>query len=702
VPLAQGVTCTDSNACTVGDTCDASQNCVPGAPLTCNTPPANSCTDSNTLLSFSPAGTCSAAKGCSYTSTSKNCPFGCSNSACNPDPCTSVSCTTVPNDCYTAGSGTCVGGICQFTPLAANTPCVKDLCDVGDKCDGSGKCVAGTPKPIDDSNPCTADVCDGTGKITHTNVSDGTNCDDGDLCNGIDLCQAGVCKKGAPNPCSTPPIGGCYAATGTCNQSDGSCTYQPSSPTTTCNDTFACTTGDKCDGNGHCGGAAVICTPGAPTCFDVNTSRTFTAGTCDAASGACSIVPSDKHCDFGCDSVSGLCKQDPCIGIVCNAPTKSCEQQIGACVGGTCVYPVTPDAACDDGDPCTSNDKCSNAGDCAGTPIACNTPDPPKCSDANTSTTENSSGTCSNAMCKYTTTPTTCTKGCDATSGLCVGDPCKGITCDQPPDQCHQDHGTCGADGMCKYDLKVEGATCDDGKPCTTNDKCDASGTCAGETSCNAPPATTCDAAKPISHGFDAAGSCNTTGACTYVGIDKTCTAGCDSTSGACNGDPCAGKICNTPSGPCYNAVGTCSSGTCAYAPRDNTASCDDGDATTTNDACDGKGNCVGTPIGTDGGTGPDAGEGTGGKTGSGGASSGGSTASSGGSSGTGGAVHRPDAGAGAPNGFDAGVVDSGTPTISGGGSGSCGCSVPRSSTSTAWPLGLLALSMLAIRRRRR
>ncbi|HEX3598170.1 MAG TPA: lamin tail domain-containing protein, partial [Polyangiaceae bacterium] len=63
MPLAQGATCTDGNACTGGDKCDATQNCV-GAAVVCNTPPANSCTDANTLLTHSAAGTCSMATGC--------------------------------------------------------------------------------------------------------------------------------------------------------------------------------------------------------------------------------------------------------------------------------------------------------------------------------------------------------------------------------------------------------------------------------------------------------------------------------------------------------------------------------------------------------------------------------------------------------------------------------------------------------------
>jgi MYXO-CTERM domain-containing protein len=713
-PFAPGAACNDGNACTVGDLCDGSQNCISGATNPCNTPPAASCTDSKTLVTFAAVGTCSTTAGCSYASTTTNCPFGCNGTtkACNADPCTSVSCTTAPNDCYQAGSGTCVNGACQFTTLPSTTACDdKNPCTGSGACDGAGKCVAGAPTPVDDGEACTVDACNATtGAVTHTAVADTTNCDDGDLCNGIATCSAGKCTNGAPKACTTPPIGGCYAATGTCTPSNGACAYQPSSPTTTCDDGNACTTADKCDGNGVCGGSAVICAPAAPTCFDVNTSRTFTAGACQAGAGDCSVLYTDKHCDFGCDANAGLCAQDPCIGIACNTPPNGCYQTAGTCSGGKCNYTVTADAACDDGDPCTSNDKCSGAGACTGTPLACNTPDVPKCTDSSNSTSYNPAGTCSNATCSYTATPTACSFGCDATSGLCVGDPCKGITCDAPPDQCHQTNGTCGADGKCSYSLKAEGSTCDDGKPCTTSDTCDAAGKCSGQTACNQPPAPTCDATTVKSHAYDAAGTCDTSGACAYTASDKTCAAGCD-TTGLCKNDPCATMTCATPpAGGCYNATGTCSNGNCAYAPRDTTATCDDGNDGTTDDHCDGSGKCAGT-AGPDGGE--DAGhggKGTGGKSGAGGATSaGGSTstggASSGGTPSAGGGTSALDAGTGGkPGPADAGTgVDSGTPsTISGGGSGSCGCSVPRKTTGTAWPLGLLALSMLAMRRRRR
>jgi hypothetical protein len=65
-------------------------------------------------------------------------------------------------------------------------------------------------------------------------------------------------------------------------------------------------------------------------------------------------------------------------------------------------------------------------------------------------------------------------------SGACEGSP---NPCDSPPSPavCYQPTGTC-ADGSCSYEY-ADGASCDDGNGCTTNDRCMA-GACAGEASC--------------------------------------------------------------------------------------------------------------------------------------------------------------------------------------------------------------------------
>jgi MYXO-CTERM domain-containing protein len=397
---------------------------------------------------------------------------------------------------------------------------------------------------------------------------------------------------------------------------------------------------------------------------------------------------------------SGLCKGDPCTGKVCNQPpSDKCYLPTGTCSDGQCAYTVTAGAECDDGDKCTGGDTCSAAGACVGTPLSCNTPPLAKCTaDKTASIHPDVSGTCSNAVCDYATTQVACSFGCDDTTGLCKGDPCATVTCDAPPSQCHLALGTCTA-GQCSYELKAANADCDDGDPCTVMDVCSAAGACAGQAkTCNTPPAPTCD--KDTSLGFNAAGTCEkATGNCTYTAHDKECAIGCDSTSGLCKGDPCSGIVCDKPPGACYLAKGTCTDGTCGYDALAASVACDDGDKCTDGDACDGKGKCAGSlsPSCGAGGAGGMSGAGgaAGGASGASGASSSGGTAGQG----TGGQPGSSDAGV--SPGPDSGTAGS-SATIEGGGSGSCGCSVPRSTSGTAWPLGLLALSMLAVRRRRR
>lgn len=58
--------------------------------------------------------------------------------------------------------------------------------------------------------------------------------------------------------------------------------------------------------------------------------------------------------------------------------------------------------------------------------------------------------------------------------------------------------------------------------------------------------------------------------------------------------DSCGLITCNTPPGQCYLAAGTCSNGTCSYAPSSANTTCNDGNASTTGDTCDGAGACTG------------------------------------------------------------------------------------------------------------
>jgi hypothetical protein len=125
------------------------------------------------------------------------------NTACTVDACVNLGatgfCSNTPAPSGTScedgklcnGAETCDGaGHCQPGPNAtAGTSCPDgDLCNGDETCDGFGSCGAGTPPTVDDGNACTADSCDPTGGVLHTNLPDGTRC------SGIGTCTNGTCS----------------------------------------------------------------------------------------------------------------------------------------------------------------------------------------------------------------------------------------------------------------------------------------------------------------------------------------------------------------------------------------------------------------------------------------------------------------------------------------------------------------------------
>jgi RHS repeat-associated protein len=153
---------------------------------------------------------------------------------CTVDACsarTGITHTPIANGTYCSdgnvcnGLETCWSGVCQpGSPLQIDdgNPCTIDSCDpvLGvqhtpatagascsdgnpcngvETCNGSGTCLAGTPPPLDDGNPCTADSCDPVLGVVHTPLPVGSTCSDGNVCNGIEVCAAGgVCVVGTP------------------------------------------------------------------------------------------------------------------------------------------------------------------------------------------------------------------------------------------------------------------------------------------------------------------------------------------------------------------------------------------------------------------------------------------------------------------------------------------------------------------------
>ncbi len=91
---ANGAACNDDNPCTANDTCET--GVCQGAPMACDTPPANVCANASTLEAYSAVGTCSLGT-CSYSVSYVGCPAGCANGACAPSGWAAMNSNTTEN-----------------------------------------------------------------------------------------------------------------------------------------------------------------------------------------------------------------------------------------------------------------------------------------------------------------------------------------------------------------------------------------------------------------------------------------------------------------------------------------------------------------------------------------------------------------------------------------------------------------------------
>ncbi len=248
--------CSDGNACTVGDQCQAGK-CVSTGALPCDD--GNLCTDDS----------CLPLAGCLHVNNTVPCSDG--NLCTTGDVCQAGACkplATLPcDDSSVCTADTCNPAIgCVFSPVEG--PCDDgSLCTTGDLC-VAGTCASGTP--VDCSgvpNGCIQPVCNTkTGKCDIPKT-DGVACAGNGVgeCSGPDVCLSGVCDDGdlkAGLPC------GAGVAQPTCDP-------------------------DVCDGNGTCTNASPLpdgslCTQGGNTCC---------TGTCVAGSpgpgqcDACALPP---------------------------------------------------------------------------------------------------------------------------------------------------------------------------------------------------------------------------------------------------------------------------------------------------------------------------------------------------------------------------------------------------------------------------
>ena len=533
----------------------------------------------------------------------------------------------------------CVSGACLGTAVDCDDgdPCTADRCegaclheaapdgtgcDDGDACTSGDLCVAGACAggqeicacrvdadcaPHEDGNPCdgtlrcsddhlcvvdeaTIVACDTSGDTaclrTACSVTEGTcetlpvhegeACPAEEACATAASCEAGDCVVQAWRACDD----GEACTEDACDPGTGECVFTPLSTETACDDGAPCTLDDACDGAGACvPGVAVTCDDGAACTSDA----------CDPATGDCVFtpLPLGQACEDGdlctvddvCDG-AGACA--PGVVVACDdaeaCTVDACEPESGACG----FSPHAAGEGCDDGDACTVDDACDGAGVCApGAPVVC---------DDGEGCTEDSCDPASGA-CVFA--PRLAGEGCEDGDACTLGDACDGLgACASGPGKACDDGESCTSDacdtesGACVFTPRPAGEGCEDGDACSLDDTCDEAGACL------AGAALDCDDGQDCTvDGCDPVSGCLSTNAASGADCDDhdACTVGdrCDGSGGCVSGAALTcddGEICTA--NHCDALDG------CVVTPRTGEP-CDDGNACTTQDACDEAGACA-------------------------------------------------------------------------------------------------------------
>ena len=476
--------CNDGDACTTNDLCD--KGLCKGKPdlVKCGCTSDADCAKNNTLC------------GGKYKCVA-------STKVCELDPATVVSCTPGGGGCSISACAPATGK-CVSKDANDGKECDDDnLCTSDTKCAG-GSCK-GAPTSCDDKNPCTADSCTPGAGCAHEPMA--APCDDGNKCTTDDVCTlAGICA-GAKKACDDNvacTYDGCDGTSGNCSNAPqdklcgdknpctddkcvatGGCQNKPNDAGT-CDDGSACTT-DSCV-SGACKSVNTCLCTGAADCDDKNP---CTADACDAGKCAYTDAPSTQTCNSGnkcMEANSGLCgngvctggKPKTCTGDACTSA--SCNPTTGQCES----VPKADGTSCNaDANGCTTKDACKSGKCSAGVPATCLSTD---CADITCNSTSATTFECKSA-------PVVKGKDCDDSLFCTVGDACDGAgKCAGKPMLCAPISGGTGGPNsnpcaplVCNETIKAcemkelpPGSTCDDGKFCTTADKCDANLVCAG------------------------------------------------------------------------------------------------------------------------------------------------------------------------------------------------------------------------------
>ena len=381
-----------------------------------------------------------------------------------------------------------------------------------------------------------------------------------------------ACQCSSNADCAGKDLGATACTEPICDTSACQCVLVLKADSTACDDGDACTSADACKA-GQCQGAKKDCDDGDKCTEDLCDAKT---GQCTTGEDLCACK-TDKDCagsedgdlcngTLRCDTAQkpAACVVDPKTVVTCDpangtaCKTPTCTPKTGACD----LVAVADGQGCDDGSVCTKIDKCA-AGVCTGGQLV-------DCDDDNVCTTDQ----CDPAKgCTHKFTQLPCDDGSKCTLGdQCLNGKCKGLgklSCDDnnpcTDDQCFAEKGCVALPNK---------ATCDDGNGCTKDDQC-AGGQCSGKGG-----ACDCQTDEDCKK-FDDGDRCNGTLFCDKSVAGKF----------ACKVKPNSPIDCSTaPSTTCLPVECEAKTGKCIGVPAADKTPCDDSDACTLGDVCQGGG----------------------------------------------------------------------------------------------------------------
>jgi hypothetical protein len=179
-----------------------------------------------------------------------------------------VSCPNATNSDLTCTHTFNMIGVNAFCATANEGDDCTSTAQKADKCILAATCQGGLCKQTSYHPPCQTSTtqckdnkCDATtGQCALVAAANGGSCSDGLVCTTGDTCNGGACTPTGTVSCTAT---GSVCSVNACSETATTADHCAVTYTTvSCDDGKACTTGDKCDGNGACTGTQTPCSGG--------------------------------------------------------------------------------------------------------------------------------------------------------------------------------------------------------------------------------------------------------------------------------------------------------------------------------------------------------------------------------------------------------------------------------------------------------